>query len=74
MKELALIVLIMVLGLSGCASSGMSGLIIEDWAEYLSDPGSGDWKLIKWDWAEVWKDPGGGSWEAVKMDWTEFLN
>lgn len=34
MKKLALIVLIMVLGLSRCASSGTSGLIIQDWIEF----------------------------------------
>ena len=74
MKTLALTVLIMVMGLSGCASSGMSGLIKEDVAEFWNDPGSGNWELMKWDCAEFWSHPGGGSLEAIKMDWTEFLN
>ena len=52
MKGLGLIALIMVLGLSGCASSGMSGLIKEDWTEFWNDPGGGSWEVIKWDWTE----------------------
>jgi hypothetical protein len=38
MKNLALIALIMVLGLSGCASSGKSGFIIQEWTGFWKSP------------------------------------
>jgi hypothetical protein len=74
MKRLALIALIMVLGLSGCASSGTCGLIRQDWIRYWNDPGGASWESVKQDWVRYWNDPGGASWESVKQDWRWFWN
>ncbi len=57
MKKLALIALIMVLGLSGCAS-GVGYSIKEDWTEYWKNPGGLSWEIFKGDWTEYWKNPG----------------
>lgn len=54
MKRLTLIGLIMVLGLSGCAYSGVKNVVKEDWTAYWSEPRSESWKLIKQDWKEFW--------------------
>ena len=54
MKRLALIALIMVLGLSGCASSGTCGLIKQDWVRYWNDPGGASWESVKQDWRWFW--------------------
>ena len=66
----------MVLGLGGCLSSGMSGLIKRDWTYYLKNPG-GYWdrETLKQDWTDYLKNPGGyWDWESLKNDWTEFWN
>ena len=58
MKKLALIALIMVLGLSGCVSSGTSGLTKEDGTKFHNEPGAGacgsSWELMLQDWNEFW--------------------
>jgi hypothetical protein len=72
MKKLALIALIMVLGLSGCASSGTRGSIKQDWVAYWKDPGGAFWEQIKEDWITYSKDPGGAFWESIKDDWRDF--
>jgi hypothetical protein len=54
MKKFALIALIMVLGLSGCAYSGVKNVAKEDWNDYWSGPRSESWTLIKQDWNEFW--------------------
>ena len=75
MKKLALLALIMVLGLGGCASSGLSGLVENDWTYYCKNPG-GYWnrESLKMDWANYLKNPG-GYWtgETLKDDWTHYL-
>ena len=74
MKTLAWIALIVVLGLSGCASSGTGGYIRGDWIAYWENPGDAHWKSIKGDWTEFWNAPGGLSWKSIKGDWTGFWN
>jgi len=76
MRILALVALILVLGLGGCASSGTSDSIIRDWDAYWKNPGGGDcWESTKRDWDAYWKNPGGGEcWESTKRDWREFWN
>ena len=74
MKKIALIALTMVLGLSGCASSGTSGSTKQDWTTYWKNPGGGCWESIKQDWTAYWKNPGGGCWESTKQDWRGFWN
>jgi uncharacterized protein YceK len=56
MKKLAWIALIiMVLGLSGCACSGTCNLMKEDWHDYWRNPGAGDWQYMKQDWSQFWE-------------------
>jgi hypothetical protein len=73
MKKLALIALIMVLGLSGCASSGTRGSIRQDWIAYWKDPGGIFWEDIKQDWIVYLKNPGGLNWDSIKQDWRVYL-
>jgi len=55
MKNLALIALIMVLSLSGCASSGKRGFIIQEWTEFWKGPEAAEpWKSFKQEWTEFW--------------------
>jgi hypothetical protein len=54
MKKLMWIVLIMVLGLSGCATSGTATLIKADWNYYWSHPKDGTLQAIKQDWTDYW--------------------
>jgi len=70
MKELGLIALIMVLGLSGCASSGTSDSIKQGWTWY----GEGDsWETIKQRWA--WYGYGEtDGWESIKQGWRKLWN
>ena len=74
MKKLVLIALIMVLGLSGCASSGTSGSIKQDWTAYWENPGGASWEAIEQDWVRYWDNPGGASWEAIRQDWIRYWN
>jgi len=74
MKKFALIALMVVLGLSGCASSGTSGSVRQDWIRYWNDPGGASWESVKQDWVRYWNDPGGASWESVKQDCKRFWN
>jgi hypothetical protein len=71
MEKLALIALIMVLGLSGCACPGTSGPIKQDWATYLKGI-EGDWESTKQDWTAYWKNPGGENWERIEKDWAAY--
>jgi uncharacterized protein YceK len=71
MKTPALIALIMVLGLSGCASPGTSDSLKQDWVAYWKSV-KGDWDSTKEDWTTYWKDPGGITWELMKGDWAAF--
>src|SRR4030042_664480 len=72
MKKLALIALMMSLGLSGCASNGMTELIRQDWIRYWENPGGASWESVKLDWTAYWKNPGGASWELLKLDWAAY--
>jgi hypothetical protein len=74
MKKLALIALIMVLGLSGCACYGTCDSVRQDWIRYWDNPGGASWESVKQDWIRYWNDPGGASWESVKQDWRWFWN
>ncbi len=76
MKKLSLTALIMVLALSGCASSGTGGSIKWDWVEYWKSPEAGSFReSIKRDWADYWKSPEGGTFrESIKWDWKEYWN
>jgi hypothetical protein len=74
MKKFALIALMVVLGLSGCASSGTSGSIRQDWTEYWWNRGGPSCESIRQDWIRYWNDPGGASWESVKQDCKRFWN
>ena len=68
MKTFALIALIMVLGLSGCASSGKSGFRrIPEAAE--------PWMTFKQEWTGFWKGPEAAEpWKSFKQEWTTFWN
>ena len=68
MKKLVLIALIMVLGLSGCTSSGISDSIKRDWIAYWDNSGSGSWESIKRDWMTYWQSPGSGSRESTTQE------
>jgi ABC-type glycerol-3-phosphate transport system substrate-binding protein len=70
MKTLALIALVMALGLSGCASNGMTELIRQDWIRYWGNPGGASWESLKQDWTVYWENPEGASWESLKLGWT----
>jgi len=72
MKNLALIVLMMALGLSGCASNGMTELIRQDWIRYWDNPGGASWESLKLDWTAYWQNPGGASWDSLKQDWAVY--
>ena len=74
MKRLALIALTMVLGLSGCASSGTGGSIGQDWTAYWWNRGGPSCESVRQDWIRYWNDPGGASWESVKQDWVRYWN
>jgi hypothetical protein len=82
MKKLVLIALIMVMGLSGCASIAGPGLswkdIKEDWGDYWKDPaGPGlSRKDIKGNWRWYLEDPAGPglSWKDIKENWRWYLN
>ncbi len=74
MEKLALIALIMVLGLSGCACYGTCVSIKEDFSDFWNDPGRGSSQLIKEDFSDFWSNPGRGSWQLIKEDWTYFWN
>jgi hypothetical protein len=71
MKTLALIALIIVLGLSGCASSGTSDSLKQDWVAYWNNV-KGDWESTKGDLTAYLKDPGGITWELMKGDWVAW--
>jgi len=73
MKKLALIALLMLsLGLSGCASNGMTELIRQDWIRYWENPGGASWESVKLDWTAYWKNPGGASWDSLRQDWIRY--
>ncbi len=73
MKKLALIVLILVLSLSGCASSGKrSSTIVWAWNDFWREPGEGSWELVKGECVYFWHHPGEGSLELVKWSWKQF--
>jgi rubredoxin len=72
MKKLALIALMMALGLSGCASNGMTELIRQDWIRYWDNPGGASWESLKLDWTAYWQNPGGASWDSLKQDWAVY--
>jgi hypothetical protein len=55
MKKLAWIALMMIiLGVSGCACSATCGLMKEDWTDYWSNPGAGAWRSMEQDWVDFW--------------------
>jgi hypothetical protein len=68
MKTLALIVLIMVMGLSGCASSLKSSYIIQDWRYFLHNPIPGSLESVGQDFRYLWHNPIPGSMESVGQD------
>jgi len=72
MKKPALIALIMVLGLSGCASSGTTSSTKQDWTACWWNRGGPSCELIRQDWIRYWNNPGGASWESVKEDWIRY--
>ena len=74
MKKPALIALIMVLGLSGCASSGTTSSTKQDWTACWWNRGGPSCELIRQDWIRYWNNPGGASWESVKLDWIRYWN
>jgi len=54
MKKLAMMVMILVFGLSGCACTGTCVLIKEDWDHYWNEPGAGSWDSLKQEWVDFW--------------------
>jgi rubredoxin len=74
MVKVALIGLVMVLGLSGCASFGESISFKQNWAEFWRSPAEGTpWEPMKQDWGQFWKSPAAGTpWESIKENWAEF--
>ena len=64
MKKLVLMTLMMVLGLSGCASSGTINPIKQDWAAYWEVESKG-WERAKQDWAMYWANESRG-WGQLK--------
>jgi len=75
MKKLVLIVwiiiLIMALGLGGCASCKNSS-IRQAWVDFWHEPAGANWKQIKEDSVEFWHDPVGGNLRQMNQDWVEF--
>ena len=71
MEKLALIGLIMVLGLSGCACPDTVGSLKQDWVAYWKSL-EGDWDSTKQDWAAYWKNREGIDWESLKQDWGAY--
>ena len=68
MKKVALIALTMVLGLSGCASSGTSGSVRQDRIRYGNDLGGATWESVKQDWLGIGGTQEVASWGSVKQD------
>jgi hypothetical protein len=68
MKNFALIALIMLLSLSGCASSGKSGFRrIPEAAE--------PWMTFKQEWTGFWTGSEAAEpWKSFKQEWTGFWN
>ena len=73
MNKLALIALIMVFGLSGCACCKGS-MIKQSWIDFWHDPAGDNWRQMKQDLTEFWHDPGGENWELIKWSWTQWLH
>ena len=71
MKTLALIGLIMVLGLSGCACPDTVASLEQDWVAYWKSL-EGDWDSTKQDWVTYSKDPIGIDWESLRQDWVAY--
>ena len=68
MKYFALIALFMVLGLSGCASSGKSGI-------RRSPEAAEPWKTFGQEWVGFWKGPEAAEpWKTFKKEWIGFWN
>ena len=81
MKKLAMIALMMVLVLSGCASSCLKNFggplweqVKEGWADYRRDPAGPLWEQAKEGWADYRRDPAGPFWEQVKEGWADYCN
>ncbi len=72
--KLALIVLIMVVGLSGCASYGVNSVVLSDFAYYAKNPGGyWDWETLKDEFAHYGKNPGGyWDWETLKDEYAHY--
>ncbi len=75
MKRVALISLILVLGLGGCASYGVGGVMYDDSMRYWKSP-EGNYfnsQTLKEEFADYGKNPGGyWDWEMLKHEFADY--